>query len=358
MLTTIYLTSNSGRLGKKGETLQLQGDNNLVKTIYPFRTSQIFLIGNIDISTPALKLLMKNRIDTVFLSKNGKFNGRLVFRKGKNVFLRQKQFKSVENPEFVLQMARSIAKGKITNQALYLKRIRRERKLKDLQSTIGQVYGILEKLETADNLDSVRGYEGAAARLYFSKYANAFIQDYANFPGRSMNPPKSNVNAVLSFIYTLILSRVEAALESEGLDPYVGYLHRMDYGKTSLAFDLMEEYRVPLGDTLTAALFNQLTLKEDDFREVEFNSNDDEYFIEKTEEDGENGLQDGIKGVLLTTEGLRKVIAQFEKKMETEILHSHAERRMSYKQLIFYQIRHFKRVINGEEYEYKPMVLR
>lgn len=358
-MSTIYLVANKGRLGKKGQTLSLQMDEKTTKVIFPYRTEQLVLIGNIDISTPALKMLMHHRINTVFVNKNGKFNGKLIFNKGKNVFLRQKQFKLIEDPDFVLAMAKSIAAGKIHNQFVFMQRIRRERHVAEVSEQVERVKDILDRLPYAESVDTVRGLEGAAARAYFSTFKYAIVPDWAHFPGRSMNPPKSNVNAVLSFLYTLILNRVEAALETIGLDPYVGFLHAMEYGKTSLAFDMMEEFRVPLSDTLTVSMFNLGVLNESDFREVNFSPEDDEFPLDaELPSEEEKATANKTHGILLTQEGLRKVIPQFEKKLESKIMHALSDKRLNYKQIIFAQASHLKRVIQGEERTYKPFLVR
>lgn len=356
-MSTIYLVATSGKLAKKGETLQLTIDENTTKTIFPFKTDQLLLIGNIDISTPALKFLMHHKIDTVFLNKNGRFNGKLVFRSGKNVFLRQKQYKRLEDETFKLNLCRSIVRAKLKNQLQFMQRISRKPGNKDnLQSKIEQVKNAVTAAEKAVSVESVRGIEGAASRAFFSVFGNAIVPDFAKFKGRSMNPPQDNVNAVMSFVYTMIMNRVDAAIETEGLDPYVGFLHAVEYGKRSLVFDLMEEYRTSIGDTLTVSLFNLGVLQEEDFREVKFSKDNDDFPLEEGEE-GEESFNEKT-GILLNTQGLRKVITHLEKKLDTEIFYAPLEKRLSYKRIIFQQVRHFKRVIQGEENSYKPLIIK
>lgn len=360
-MSTVYLMANKARLTKNGQTLVLKYDDSTQKVIFPFRTDLLVLIGNIDITTPALKLLMHHQIDTVFLNKNGKFNGKLTFNRGKNVLLRLRQFRLVEDAAFSLKIARAIALGKMRNQYVFANRIKRERKVPEVDQTLEQMRALLKKAQQADNVQTLRGLEGSHARLYFSIFKYAFLVDWADFPGRSMHPPKSNVNAVLSFLYTLIMNRVEAALETEGLDPYASFFHSINYGKVGLAFDLMEEFRVPLSDMLTVSLFNLGVLDPQDFRKVTFSSDNDEFPLdmEINEEEEEAELVPVRReGILLNEEGLRKVITQFEKRLENQILHPHAERRMNFKQIIRYQAQHLKRVINGEEQYYKPLVIR
>ncbi len=355
-MSTVYLTATQGKLTKRGETLVLHLDENTVKTIFPFKTEQLVLVGNIDISTPALKFLMRHNIDTVFINKNGKYNGRLSFGVGKNVFLRMKQYELWKNEKFRLEFSRSVAMAKIKNQLLFGQRIgRREREVPNYKDKINRLKNSLRGAEKADNIDSLRGYEGNAARTYFGLFKHAFISDIAVFNGRSMNPPEDNVNAVLSFIYTIILNRIITALEINGLDPYIGFYHAVEYGRHALAFDLMEEFRVPLADSLTVALFNLGVLGEDDFREVDFSSENDEFPLEESDE---YSAVERKKGVLLNREGLRKVITQMEKKLDNEIYYGLLQKKISYKKLILEQIHHFKRVINGEEKEYKPLVVK
>lgn len=358
-MSTIYLISDQGRLQKKGETLQLKMDENTSKTIFPFKTEQLILIGNIELSSPALKLLMRQRINTVFLNKNGRFNGRIDFQMGKNVFLRRKQFRLLEEAEFRLNFARAVVSAKLKNQLAFMQRIKRRGQDSQLvKNQVNRVKTLIEKAATADNPDTLRGYEGAGARAFFDVYRLAINPDFAEFRGRSMNPPQDNVNAVLSFIYTLIYYRVDAALEVEGLDGYVGYFHRIDYGKRSLAFDLMEEYRTPIGDTLTAALFNLGVLNETDFHQVTFSGDSVDYPLEKSPAAGEQAAFKSQKGVLLTQTGLRKVISQFEKKMDTPLFYQPLQKQLNYKQIVLQQVKHFKRVINGEESLYKPLQIK
>ncbi len=355
-MSTIYLITTRGQLKKRGQTLLLKMDDDTTRTIFPYKTEQLVLIGNIDISTPALKMLMHRRIDTVFVNKNGRYNGRLAFSMGKNVFLRQKQFDRLHDEAFCLQIARDIAVGKMKNQLHFLLRIGRGGVYKGSVAEESQkVKELIRRAEKAENTASLRGFEGSAARYYFKVLGRALVPDFARFNGRSMNPPEDNVNAVLSFIYTLVLYRVDAALEMEGLDPHVGYFHSIEYGKRSLSFDLMEEYRAAIADPLTLSLFNLGILKKDDFRTVEFSGADEDFPLDIPQE---HEAIESKKGVLLNQQGLRKVLMQFEKKLATEIFYQPMQSKISYKKIILLQVKHFRRVLNGEERRYKSLIIK
>lgn len=356
-MSTIYLIADRGKLSKKGETLRLQMDEQTTKTIFPFKTEQLVLIGNIDISTPALKLLMHHRIDTVFINKNGRFNGRLAFASGKNIFLKIRQFRCADDAAWTLDAARRLAAGKIRNQWYFIQRLGRSKTYpRSVEQTVYNLKQLAERCTKAESVASLRGLEGSAARLYFGALKHAFIPDFAQFNGRSMNPPEDNVNAVLSFIYTLLLYRVDAAVEMQGLDPHLGNLHSVEYGKRSLSFDLLEEFRASIADPLCVSLFNLGVLQENDFREVTFSAENEDFPLEP--EDERSGVADGKKGVLLTRDGLRKVLVQFERKMETEILYMPEERRLNYKQIIQRQVKHYRRVVSGEALHYKPFEIK
>ncbi len=357
-MKVLYLTTDGAKLVKKGNVLKLMKDKDVYHTIFPHQTEQIFIIGNIEITTPAFKLLMKHKIDTVFISKNGKFHGKLTFNPSKNIYLRLKQYKLLEDEEFKVNLSKSIINAKIKNQITFLQRIYRSKKNPDVKYAINKLKENLQSLENAQSVESIRGIEGIASKNYFSVFRHAILPDFAVFRKRTKNPPEDNVNAVLSFVYTLIYFRVDSYLEAEGLDSYAGYLHSLDYGRKSLAFDLMEEYRTPLGETFTVALFNLGILNKDDFREVIFSKESEDYPLEPDIKDSECEIISEKKGVLLTKNGLRKVISHFEKRLNTEYFYTPENRKIFYKKIIHYQIKHFKRVILGEEKFYKPLVIK
>lgn len=359
-MSSIYIVSSYGKLKKKGEVLQLiTDDGSIANTIFPYKTEQLIFMGKVEMTNSALKLLMKYNVDTVFLSSNGRFNGKITFQNTKNVFLRMRQYELLKNEEFKINFARNIAKAKIRNQLTFLQRISRKKendlKLKEKISFIKDRFFSLNNFET---IEQIRGVEGVVAREYFSVFNKAIDPGWAVFKRRSMHPPEDNVNAVLSFLYTLILFRVDAAIESFGLDPYVGFFHSLGYGKKSLAFDLMEEYRTPLADSLAIAMFNLGVLKEEHFKEVLFSSHDEDMPLDSDIDEEGNYILDEKKGVLLNKDGLKKVINQFEQKLNTQYFYPLLLKRIDYKRLIIEQVKHFKKFVTGEEKDYKPLQIK
>ncbi|MGQ9847721.1 MAG: CRISPR-associated endonuclease Cas1 [Bacteroidales bacterium] len=356
-MADIYLLSDYGKLIKSNRIFHFLYPDGTVSKFFPHNTERIFVIGNIEITAEAFKMIMRNKIELVFLNKNGFFNGKLVFDDSKNVLLRKKQYQKIDDPDFIVKWCKNIIDGKIRNQLSFANRIKRKNKqIKELHDAVDTIKGILENMKSAQNVNQLRGYEGAASKAYFSCLRYAIIPSWAQFNGRSMNPPRDNVNAVLSFTYTVTNHLIESYCLAEGLDTYVGYLHTTEYGRKSLVFDLLEEFRSPLCDTLTISLFNLGVLSNDDFTTVDFSSIDDDYPLD-TQPDGDDEVTTR-KGVLLTKDGLKKVISKYEEKLQEQYYYLPLQKSQSYRKIIAEQVKHCKRVLNNEELEYKPFVVK
>lgn len=358
-MSSVYIISDNGKLSKKDETLVFSQVDGTSTILFPYKTELLVLMGNVSVSGNALRLLTKYKIPVIILSKNGRFNGKLTFGENKNVFLRQKQYEILSDLNRSLEIARSIVLGKIKNQISFMQRIKRKSELskedeEKIENAITQVKFSQIKAVQTDDIEKLRGFEGMAARNYFSVFGMNINPSWAVFNSRSKNPPRTNVNAVLSFLYTLLMYRVESVLESQGLDSCCGNLHALNYGKTALVFDLMEEFRVPIADSVCCSLFNLGILKENDFEKVEFTSESDEFPLENTPDSSDERIEESDgKGILLTKDGLKKVICAFEEKMDSSILYVPQNTKLSYKKILYKQAEHYKRVIMGEETEYK-----
>jgi CRISP-associated protein Cas1 len=361
-MSTVYIVSDSGRLVRANKTLVYEMPDGTRTIIHPHRTSQIVVQGNADLSSSAIKLLMQHGIQTVFLNKNGRFNGKIDFGPPKNVAVRLKQQERLHDNEFGLAWAKTVARAKIRNQINFAQRISRkeEERSQDLQNAIRDMSDSEKKLEECTEMNQVRGLEGWSARRYFSVFRFNVIPDWAEFNGRSMNPPKDNVNAVLSFLYTLLRYRVEGAVLQEQLDPYVGFLHSTGFGKESLVYDLMEQFRTPVADTVTASLFNLGILNKDDFRQdiVDRLVEDNGTIIEDPDSTTEAGAFETVEAVLLTKDGIRKAVEQFERKLSSEVYVPVFNRRMSYRRIIPACVHSARRFICGDESEMTSLVLR
>jgi len=383
----VYVTTQGCRVVREGRHLLVTLGDDIHHTLFIGKLEQLVLCGNISLTTPALTLLLREGIDTVFLSRDGRYRGRLATSEPKNVYLRRRQFQLTCDPDFCLATARRIVHGKLCNMIVILQRIKRTRQSNAADGAVRSVRSLLDKLAVADQLDSVRGLEGAASARYFEGLRQGLDDDFG-FRKRVRRPPTDPVNSVLSLIYTFLINRVYAAVRLAGLDPYPGVLHTIDYGRHSLPLDLVEEFRAPLGDALTLALFNLRILKKDDFYVFDPPSPDlprqEETPIDEAihdplgrmsaledeqelfdlpeqplpETEGDIEGRQGRGSVRLHSAAFKKVVTAFEKKIQTEFHHPLAERRMTYAEAMIFQARLFRRLVEGETSEYHPLLLR
>lgn len=383
----VYVTVQGSRVIREGRHLLVRLGDDIHHTLFTGKLEQLVLCGNITLTTPALSLLLREGIDTVFLRQDGRYRGRLAGAEPKNVLLRRRQFQLTFDDAFCLAVARDIVRGKVSNMLTILQRIKRTRQSNAADSAAGSVRTLLVKLGDAGNLDTLRGLEGAASARYFEGLRQGLDDDHG-FRKRVRRPPTDPVNSVLSLIYTFLINRVYAAIRLAGLDPYPGVLHTLDYGRHSLPLDLVEEFRAPLGDALTLALFNLRILKKEDFYvfdppvlaipvaadapidaavrdslgKMSSLEDDDEIFdmpaqvLPETVDDVEG--RQGRGAVRLHPAAFKKVITAFEKKMQNEFYHPLAERRLTYSDALIFQARQYRRLIEGEVAEYHPLLLR
>ncbi len=273
LLNTVYVTTEGAGLRKDGENLVVKIDGEERARAPLHMLASVVLFGSIYISPPLIGACAEAGINIVLLSRFGRFQARVEGPVSGNVLLRRAQYRRSDDPEDIV---RSIVLGKISNQRAVLMR-----SLRDYGDTMdpghktaisdatGRMAYILRRVGRGDdNPDILRGAEGEAAQLYFSVF-NHLIRspdDEFRFRGRSRRPPLDPVNALLSFLYTLLTHDCRSAAESIGLDPAVGFLHRDRPGRPSLALDLMEELRPILADRLALSLINRRQLRARDFQ--------------------------------------------------------------------------------------------
>lgn len=380
----IYVTTQGASIVKEDRHLLVKCGNDVHRTIFVHKVSQVILCGNITLTPSARNVLLRNSIDTVFLTRNGRYLGRFAQYEPKNIDLRRRQFRMAEEPTFALGIAQAIVAGKLANLATVLMRIHRKLRNQRLAEQTRQIRGMIAQSATADNMDALRGYEGQGSALYFAVFNLGFDQDLG-FVKRVRRPPTDPVNAVLSLLYTFLYNQVYSAIRQVHLDPYLGHLHTPDYGRCSLVLDLMEEFRPVIVDTLVFALFNMGILK----KAEDFITGDDSE-TEENEEDAARALaqQAGESGnelfdtavqrmderfsmpalpplsatarrpVLLRPEAMKKVIAQFERKLATSFTYEPEDRKITYSEAMLRQARQYRRCVEGSQSVYTPLLLR
>ena len=194
------------------------------------------------------------------------------------------------------------------------------------------------------DMEALRGVEGAATRIYFQAFGRMLRNDLFTFSGRNRRPPLDPVNALLSFVYTLLTNEVLSAIKSSGLDPYLGSLHALSYGRPSLACDLVEEYRCFMGDRLVLGLINRRAIRPDDFI---YRKRPPKEFVDEAE-------MKARRPVEMKPAVNRALIGAYEEMMKSEIIYSPLNKKISYRWLFLQQARHFADYLENPEKAYTP----
>lgn len=273
LLNTLFVQTQGAYLRLDHETLKLEVEREVKLQAPLHHLGGMVLFGNVLVSPFLLHRFAEDGRSVVWLSTTGKFKGRLAGPTSGNVLLRRAQYEALNDPERACGIARSIVAGKVRNTRSIVQRAAREAVSPEdrdlLEKTARDLGFVLKALPRSYGLPEVRGLEGQAGRVYFETLARmvrADREEYA-FNGRNRRPPRDRMNALLSFVYALVLSDCVSACEGVGLDPQFGYLHALRSGRPSLALDLMEELRPFLADRLVLSLVNRRQIRPKDFDE-------------------------------------------------------------------------------------------
>ncbi|WP_207695814.1 CRISPR-associated endonuclease cas1 [Enterococcus sp. DIV0212c] len=302
LLNTLFITSSDAYMALDGENIVVKIDEK--KNRVPLHNIEAIVTSGYLGASPALmrKCAEKN-IGITFLTNTGKFGSRVTGGTTGNVTLRKKQYRLSDIEAESLEIARHFIIGKLYNQRWMLERMTRENPMRVDVERFKQISGELKKyiedIRQVGDLESLRGIEGQAANRYFLLFDQMILQQKSDFGfyGRNRRPPLDNVNAMLSLAYTLLAQECAAALETVGLDPYVGFMHQDRPGRASLALDLMEELRGVYADRFVLTLINKKMVTEKDF-------------VKK-----ESGA------VILTDDGRRTFFQKWQEKKQEQIQH-------------------------------------
>ena len=338
-LNTLFVTTQGAYLAKEGETVVVKIDKK-VRLRLPIHTLEsIVCFGNVGASPFLLGFCGERGITLSFLTEYGKFLARVQGAVSGNVLLRRQQYRFADDPHFSAQMATFCITGKIANCRHLLKRFGRDHperlNVAHLNDAILRLSNSLERLNADLDLDTLRGVEGDASHVYFQVFDELILtnKDDFFFVKRSRRPPLDLVNCLLSFVYMMLMNDVRSALESVGLDPAVGYLHRDRPGRFGLALDMMEEFR-PWADRIVLSLINLGQVKGKDFKK------------------SEGG------GVRMADEARKTVLTVYQKKKQDVLVHPFIEEKMPVGLLFHTQALLLARFFRGDLDGYPPMVWR
>ena len=305
LLNTLYVTTENASLRKDGENLVAEIEGTERARVPLHMLGSLVTFGAIFLSPPLMQSCASHGVVIVLLDRVGRFQARIEGPVSGNVLLRRQQYRASETPD---EIARGFVCGKVANQRAVLQRALRDygdefapEAKNAIDAAVTRLGAILQRVGFAgEGADVVRGSEGEAAQLYFGVFNHLIRAPDAEiaFRGRSRRPPLDPMNALLSFLYTLLTHDCRAAAESVGLDPAVGFLHRDRPGRPSLALDLMEEMRPALVDRLALSLVNRRQIRAKDFSVAD------------------NGA------VLLTDDGRKTVLTAWQERKKAERKHA------------------------------------
>lgn len=275
LLNTLYVTSENSYLALDGENLVVYDEKKELGRLPLHNLDGIVSFGYRGTSPALMGACAERNISLCYLTPQGKFLARVTGKVQGNVLLREQQYKSSKDDEISLTIAKNCITGKVYNARWVLERAIRDHGMQiDVEGVKKASLHLKESLQyiqNAESKDQLRGYEGEAASIYFGVFNELILQQKKefNFQGRNKRPPKDNVNAMLSFVYTLLTNQITSALEVVGLDPYVGYLHTDRPGRVSLALDLIEELRSVYVDRFVLSLINKKIVNGKNFSQKE-----------------------------------------------------------------------------------------
>lgn len=340
-LNTLYVTTEGAWLHKDGANIVMQVEQKERARLPVHMLESLVCFGRVLISPPLLGYCAQQGICTSFLTPNGRFLARVEGPVSGNVLLRRQQYRASDDPRLCAAIVRNVLLGKLHNQSAVLGRALRDHGNKlqagdeaALTHAHRRLDRIADRLMPETDLNLLRGYEGEAAQAYFGVFDHLIRvgSPAMRFQGRSRRPPRDAVNALLSFLYTLVTHDCRSALESVGLDPAVGFLHRDRPGRPSLALDLLEEFRPLLADRLALSLINRRQVGERDFQYMD-------------------------NGAVLLAEASRKtVLTAYQERKREELRHVFIEEKAAIGLFPFIQAQLLARHLRGDLDAYPPFL--
>jgi CRISPR-associated protein Cas1 len=338
-LNTLYVTTEGAWLHKDGANVVMKVDREVKARMPVHMLEGLVCLGRVSVSPPLLGFCVEQGISISYLTPNGRFLARVEGPVSGNVLLRREQYRRTDDSSQCGSIVRNMLIGKTHNQRAVLARGWRDHgaRLIDSQAfqhALRRLKRIPQRLLVEISVDVLRGLEGEAAQAYFSVFDQLITVDSAKlrFGGRSRRPPRDAFNALLSFLYTLLTHDCRSALETVGLDPAVGFLHRDRPGRPSLALDLAEEFRPLLGERLALSLINRKQLTERDFRWLD------------------NGA------VLLKEESRKAVLVAYQERKREELRHVFMGEKVAIGLLPYVQAQLLARHLRGDLDAYPPFL--
>ncbi len=332
-MSTIYVREQGAVVRKQGERLLVTKERAVVDEVQMHDLSQLVVMGNIQLTQPATAMLLRSNVDVVFMTTYGRVIGRLLHNESKFAELRLKQLQAMSDEKTNLALARQIVLGKLTNQRALLMRARVNHA--EIDKGVRGIGTAIENAKQADNSDTLRGFEGAAGARYWAGFRVLLKNDFG-FNARVYHPSPDPVNALLSFVYALLQKDVMAAVQLVGLDPYLGFFHTIQYGRPSLALDMMEEFRPLVCDPIVLNLLNLGIVQARDFLKT----------------------GNAERPIVLAEDAVKRVIEKYEERVTNKTRYPFPPevQDTTWRRVFELQTRQMARVVKGEDSVYRAMV--
>jgi len=339
LLNTLYVTTSGAYLCREGETVLVRLEQETKLQVPATALEGIVCIGGTGFTPPLMELCAEKGIGISFLTESGEFMARVAGPISGNILLRKEQFRRAENPQARAVVAKAFVLGKVANCRSVLLRAARdsgnETNSAALITCADYLFNVVEKLRReGPDVDTVRGKEGEAGHAYFSAFDRLIVaqKDGFRFTCRSRRPPLDNINALLSFVYTLLAHDCTGACEAVGLDPQAGFLHADRPGRPGLALDLMEEFRPFIADRLVLTLINRQQIKADGFKITESGA------------------------VTMSPETKKEVLKAYQERKREELEHPFLGEKIAIGLLPYVQARLLARYLRGDLDGYPPFL--
>lgn len=339
LLNTLYVTSSDAYLSLDGENIVVKKDDEVAMRLPVHNLDAVVAFNYVGASPALIRKCTENNISISFFIGN-QYCGRFVGKENGNVILRKTQYRFSDDMQKCLDIARNMMLGKVFNERYVVNRALRDHEMRvdteKLRNASELLQKAIENIRNCQDLNELRGYEGEAASVYFRVFDELILQnkDQFRFKGRNKRPPLDNVNALLSFVYSLLANECTGAAYSVGLDPYVGFMHRDRPGRKSLALDLMEELRSSVADRFVLTLINKRQINAGDFMEMEDHA------------------------VIMKEEGRKVVIQKWQETKQEVIQHPFLKEKIQIGLLPYVQALLLARYLRGDLDAYPPFFKR
>lgn len=335
LANTLYITRQESYLHKERDTIVIRNGDAKLGQFPALAIGNILCFGQISVSPFLMGYCGEQGIGLAFFTEYGKFLARIQGQQTGNVLLRRTQYRWADDPEISVSVARLMVSAKIANcRSVLLREIRNHGANVNLQHAADRLSTNLRRARSADSVNQAMGIEGDAASIYFSVFSEMLRGGEFAFGGRVRRPPTDPVNALLSFVYTLITHECASALQGVGLDPYVGFLHRDRPGRVSLALDILEEFRSSWADRFVFTMINRRQIQANDF---------------VTEASG---------AVRLTDDARKNLLVAYQQRKQAEVMHPYLQEQVPIGLLPHCQAMLLARHIRGDTEHYPPYLVK